>query len=232
MKPQEDAMLNQMDVFTLKLQANAGYLTKYGLTPQQATDSRNDYLWFRYSATCTSQFEQEFLNRSAWKKKLRDGPQTTVAAQVPGVGSEFVAPNVPAVPDGVLIRWRALVNHIKNHRNYDVADGIDLGIEAVETPAQQMTPTASFTTTNGFTVKGRVFKDGHEAYVVYSRRGEEAVFTKLGVFTRATFTDARPPLSPGEPESRQYQLQYVDGDEPVGEMSSTYSVLLSGAVAA
>src|SRR6185503_6164632 len=98
MKPQEDAMLNQMDVFTLKLQANAGYLTKYGLTPQQATDSRNDYLWFRYSATCTSQFEQEFLNRSAWKKKLRDGPQTTVAAQVPGVGSEFVAPNVPAVP--------------------------------------------------------------------------------------------------------------------------------------
>lgn len=225
-------MLNQMDVFTLKLGGSSGYPTKYGLTTGQVTAARNDYLWLRHATTCTTQFEQEFLNRSAWKQALKNGPLSAAAAQVPMVGSEFVPPAVPAVPDGVLIRWRTLVNHIKGHANYEVADGVDLGIEAVETPSQQMTPTATFITTNGFTVKGRVKKDGHEAVAVYSRRGAEVVFTKLGVFTRATFTDARPPLAPGAPESRQYQLQYVDGDEPVGEMSSTYSVLLSGAVAA
>ena len=229
MKSNESQMLDQFDQFSLKLPS---YKIKYNITDEQVTGNRSDYLWMRHAITCTSQFAQEYASRVAWKDKLKDGPASATAAQVPGLGSEFVAPNVPPVPDGVVGHWRDLVNHIKGHTAYDPADGLDLGIESVTTPAQQMTPTATFTTINGFTAKARVRKDGHEAVAVYSRRGNEPGFTKLGVYTRASITDARPPLTPGVPETREYQFQYVDGDQPVGEMSSIYSVVLSGAVAA
>lgn len=229
MKAIESQMLDQYDQFTLKLPS---YKIKYNLSDAQTTAIRNEYLWARYAVTCTSQFAQEYASRVAWKDKLKDGPVSGTPSQVPGLGSEFAAPAVPAVIDGVLGRWRDLVSQIKGHTAYDPADGLDLGIEAVQTPAQQMTPTATFTVINGFTAKARVRKDGHEAVAVYSRRGNEAGFTKLGVFTRASITDARPPLVPGVPESREYQFQYVDADQPVGEMSSIYRVVLSGAVAA
>ena len=87
--PNEAGMLDQFDHFTLKLPS---YAAKYGLIAAQTTAIRNDYLWLRYAITCTLQFEQEWRNRVIWKNQLKDGPKTTTAALVPGVGSEFVAP--------------------------------------------------------------------------------------------------------------------------------------------
>jgi hypothetical protein len=230
-KTDESGQLDQFDQFTLKIAGN-GYPAKYGFTQAQIIAIRNDYLWLRYACTCTRQFEQELRNRIAWRNHLKNGPETATAADVPAIGSEFLAPNVPPVADGVLMRWRAMVAQIKNHRNYDQADGHDLDIEGTETPAQSTKPTAKLRSENGHVVRINVFKDGHEAVIVWCRRGNETQATKLGVFTRASITDDRPNLSPGQPECREYTFQYVDGDEPVGEVSDVFRIVTTGIQAA
>ena len=231
LKTSESEMLDQCDQFTLKIAAG-GYPVKYGLTVPQLTALRNDYLWLRYACTCTTQFEQEFRNRVMWRNHLKNGPKTAAAAQVPGVGSEFTAPVAAPVPDGALVRWRELVNYIKNHPAYEKADGLDLGVEAVEAPAQSTQPTAKLRSENGHVVRINVRKDGHDSVAVWCRRGSETQATKLGVFSRATITDDRPNLVAGQPECREYTFQYVDDDAPVGEVSDVIRVITSGLQAA
>jgi hypothetical protein len=231
MQSSESAMLDQFDQFTIKTAAG-GYAAKYGLSPAQLTAIRNDCLWLRHAITCTQQFEQEWRSRVMWKDHLKLGPSTSVAAQVPGVGSEFAPPAVAPVPNGVLTRWRDFVGYIKNHMNYEKADGIDLGIEAVNQPAQTMKPTARLRAENGHVVRIKAFKDGHDSVVVWCRRGNETAPVKLGVYRRSDITDERPNLSPGEPEQREYWFQYVDNDELVGEVSDVFRIVTSGALAA
>jgi len=124
MKLGEAERLDQFDQFTLKLAATYG--PKYGLTPAQTTGLRNDYLWARYASTCTSQFEQEWKNRVRWRDHLCNGPMGTTPAQVPGVGSELVAPAVPVVLDGILPRWRGVVGQLS-----DVLQVMTQGAQAV-----------------------------------------------------------------------------------------------------
>lgn len=229
LKAMEDEMLSQFNVFTLKL---PGYASKYGLSAGQTTGARNDYLWLNYSIICTRQFQQEARNRAMWKNHLKNGPEAGVASTVPGVGSEFSAPAVPVVLDGVLPRWRSLAAYLKNHVSYDVADGIDLGIEATETPVQSMKPTATLTVENGHAVRLNIFKDGHQATIVWCRRAGDAQPVRLGVFTRSTVLDDRPNVSPTAPEWREYTLQYQDDDAPVGELSDVLRVVTTGSMAA
>lgn len=226
LKQTESDALDQCDQFTLKIVG--AYATKFGLIAAQTTAARNDYLWWRYATTCALQFEQEVRNRVMWRDHLRDGPKTVTAGPVPAVGSEFAAPAVPAVPDGVVPRWRELVAYIKNHPAYVKADGLDLGIEPVAAPAQSMKPTAKCRAENGSNIRVTLRKDGHEAYIAWCRRGTEPVASKLGTYTRATFIDSRPNLVAGQPEVREYTFQYVDADVAVGEISDVCRVTTLG----
>lgn len=221
------AMLDQFDVFTTKV-GTGPMMTKYGITAAQVTASRNDYLWARHAVTVAAQFEQEWRSRVSWKDSLLDGPKTAVAATVPSIGSEFSPPAPPAVPDGILLRWREFVGEIKAKPNYDKADGFDMGIEAVENPAQSMKPTARCKPVNGHSVRISVRKDGHDATCVWCRRGDEVQPVKLGVYLRATFLDTRENLVNGKPEVREYTFQYMDGDTLVGEVSDICRVTTTG----
>jgi hypothetical protein len=150
---------------------------------------------------------------------LLDGPITPAAAPVPSIGTEFSPPGVPAVPDGALPRWRKLVEYLKAHPAYTKAIGDDLGIEAPAAPAQSTKPTVKCATEPNGKVFLNVLKDGHDAFTVFSKRGSETQPSLLGVYTRSRIEDARPPLVPGQPELREYTIQYRDADQPVGEMS-------------
>ena len=227
----ESDLCPRLNSLTLKL-PGSGYPAKYGLTAAQTTDARNDYLWLNYGVTVSLQCQAEAQNRSQWKNKLKNGPQGAEASTVPSIRSEFSAPNVPVVRDGIIPRFRALVNYIKNHPDYDVADGIDLGIEGTALSAPVMKPTAVLRATGPTTVRHSVAKNGHEAVDVYCRRGAEPAATKLGRYSRARFDDNRPNLVTGQPECREYTYQYVDDDEPVGEVSDVLRVITSGILAA
>ncbi len=220
MKKALDGKIQQFDQFTLKL---GSYKTLFGLTDAQVTEARNDYLWANYSVICAAQFEQELKNRFEWRDGLLDGPVTAVAAQVPSIGTEFNPPQPPAVPDGILPRWRALVEQLKGHKQYTKAIGADLGIEAPAAPAQRTKPLIRLNTQPGGAVKLNVVKDGHDAVAIYTRRNGETQMTLLGVFTRSRITDARENVIAGQPELRQYEAQYQDGDVAVGERSDRCS---------
>lgn len=229
LKSSEDEMLNQFNVFTMKL---LSYAAKYSLSAAQTTAIRNDYLWLAYAITITRQFQQEARTRAMWKNHLKNGPQAGAAGTVPSIGSEFFPPAVPAVPDGILSRWRALVAYLKNHMNYEIADGLDLGIEATETPTQSMKPTATLTVENGHVVRLNVFKDGHQSVIVWCQRNGDAQPVRLGVFNRAVVVDDRPNVNASQPEWREYTLQYQDDDAPVGQLSDVLRVVTTGTLAA
>ncbi len=227
----ESELLPRLNSLTLKL-PGSGYPVKYGLSAQQLTEARNDFLWLDYGVTVSNQFQDEAKNRVQWKNTLKDGPQGSAPSTVPSIGSEFAPPNVPVVKDGIIPRFRALANYLKNHPNYDVADGIDLGIEGTASSAPVMKPTVTLRATGPNTVRHSVAKNGHEGVDVYCRRGTEQTATKLGRYSRARFDDNRPNQTPGQPECREYTYQYVDGDMPVGEVSDVYRVVTSGIQAA
>lgn len=216
MKKQLDAMIQQFDQFTLKVPS---YKTAFGLTDAQVTAARNDYLWAFYSVQCTSQFDLEFKNRISWRDQLLDGPPNGGAAQVPSIGTEFSAPGVPPVADGIVARWRKLVEQIKAHPNYTKAIGDDLGIEAVEAPAQRMKPIIKCSQEPGGPVNLNIVKDGHDSIALFCKRNGETQPTLLGIYTRSRIFDNRSNLVPDHPELREYTAQYRDGDVPVGDVS-------------
>jgi hypothetical protein len=216
MKKNLDAALPQFDQFTTKL---PGYASLFGLTLAQTTASRNDYLWANYSNLCTAQYEQELKNRFGWKDSLLNGRISPAAAQVPGLGGEFPPPAAAPVPDGILRRWRQLVDYLKKHPAYTKAIGIDLGIEAPAAPAQATKARIRNTKQDGGKVIINVLKDGHDALALFCKRGQEEQPSLVGIFTRARIEDVRPPLVPGTPEQREYTVQYRDNDQPVGETS-------------
>ena len=229
--PNEALLLPQLNNLTLKL-PGSGYPAKYGLTLGQTTAARNDCLWLSYAITIANQFQDEAKNRVQWKNTLKQGPQGPDVASVPGIGSEFMPPAVPPVLDGIIPRFRTLVNYLKNHPSYEIADGIDLGIEGAAMPSPIMKPTAAVHSTGPTTVQHNVRKNGHQAVDVYCRRGTEVAATLIGRYSRSRFEDTRPNLVSGQPECREYTYQYVDNDAPVGEVSDVYRVITSGIMAA
>lgn len=216
MKKVQDAMISQFDQFTLKLPS---YQTTFGLTPEQVTAARTDFLWAEFSARLAAQFEAEAKNRFDWRDSLLDGPVTLGAQQVPSIGTEFTPPQPPPVADGILPRWRKLVEQIKGHLAYTKAIGEDLGVEATAAPAQATKPRIRTCTESGGKVVLNIIKDGRDALALFCRRGNETQPSLVGVFTRSRIEDVRPVLVPGQPEVREYTAQYRDRDQPVGETS-------------
>jgi len=126
------AKLDQFDQFTSRLDA---YTVTFGLAAGEITATRNDYLWARYAQMQVEQFDAELTMRVSYRDALLNGPASVVASSVPDIGTEFATPFVPPVPDGVLGRWRKLVERIKAHPNYTPAIGVDLGIAASAAPS-------------------------------------------------------------------------------------------------
>lgn len=62
---------------------------------------------------------------------------------------------------------------------------------------------------------------------VEGRRGERAVRERLGVDSYSPDTDARPTLTPNQPEVREYRLRFIRRDEPVGDWSDIVTVTVT-----
>ncbi len=57
-----------------------------------------------------------------------------------------------------------------------------------------------------------------------SKRGAETAFSFPAIDTESPYIDTRANLMAGSPETRQYQAQYLLGDEPVGNLSDVLNV--------
>ena len=71
-------------------------------------------------------------------------------------------------------------------------------------------------------------KHGHQGIMLYSRRGTETEWTKLGLDTQSPYVDTRPNLVPGQPEDRHYRAFFTEHDQEVGELSAEFTIAVRG----
>lgn len=125
---------------------------------------------------------------------------------------------------------RALANRIKTHPAYTEAFGQQLGVVGPEdtTDLTQEKPTLKAVAVNPGSVTVGFTKSVSSGVRLLSKRGAETAFSFLAIDTESPYIDTRASLVAGSPESRQYQSQYLIGDEPVGNLSDVLNVTVPG----
>ena len=72
-----------------------------------------------------------------------------------------------------------------------------------------------------------VFKKyGRQGVIIFSRRGG-AAWEMLGIDLASPYNDERPLLAAGQPEVREYRLQYYDDAAPAGDFTPVQSVTVT-----
>lgn len=122
-------------------------------------------------------------------------------------------------------RVRAVARRVKSHPGYTTAIGEQLGVIGPEdtTDLNLAKPTLKAPSVLPGAVTITFNKSVSSGVRLTSKRGGETSFAFLAVDTASPYVDSRPNLVPG-PETRQYQAQYLDGDEAVGLVSDTLTV--------
>jgi len=75
-------------------------------------------------------------------------------------------------------------------------------------------------------VKVIIKKYGRQGVVIYSKRGT-GTCELLAIDFSSPYMDERPPLVVGQPEVRDYRLQYYDDAAPTGEFTPVQSVTVT-----
>jgi hypothetical protein len=149
--------------------------------------------------------------------------------------SDNPAPAPPASPAditlgmgsllGIEARTRQYAAIIKASPNYTQAIGEAFGIVAPVTGLQ--TPSVKAAALPGTSNVGlKIGKGGYAMIAIDMQRGGGA-WTELQRVGTATFTDTTAPLTPGQPEQRNYRVQGVVGNDRTGDLSEVSSVVTS-----
>ena len=124
---------------------------------------------------------------------------------------------------------RTLANRLKAHANYTTALGEQLGIVGPEdtTDLTSAKPTLKAAAVAPGSVTVSFNKSVSSGVRILSKRASETSFSFLAIDTESPYVDTRPNLAAG-PETRQYQAQYLTGDDTIGLMSDTLNVTVPG----
>lgn len=177
-----------------------------------------------------------------WLTAAREfGPAATAALEdfytgsgtAPYVLPGFTPPDLPdgvvAVPAGALERIFAFVKTIKARSTYTEAIGLQLGIVGQEDATEHPLPefTLKQERAEGCQcVKVSFKKFGRQGVVIWCRRGGGA-WEMLGIDLNTPYLDERPLLVAGQPEVREYRLQYYDDSAPTGDFTPVQSVTVT-----
>lgn len=103
------------------------YAAALGITPAEQTSIENDSAMYDYVVTTVHPaYKTKVQDITAFKNILRDGPAGTPTPPVPAALTLPAAPT-PVEP-GIFRRVAKFVQRLKNHPNYTVNMGEDLGI--------------------------------------------------------------------------------------------------------
>lgn len=124
---------------------------------------------------------------------------------------------------------RGFANRVKNHPAYTVSLGQQLGIVGPEDTTDLTTakPTLKAAAVLPGSVTVSFNKSVSSGIRLMSKRGAETTFSFLAVDTSSPYVDNRPNLAAG-PETRQYQAQYLSGDDLIGLLSDVLNVTVPG----
>jgi hypothetical protein len=177
-----------------------------------------------------------------WLNWVRDcGTQATAAIEqlYNGTGEDdflmpvFTPPALPvgvtAVPPGALRRILDFVAQIKRQPGYTEVIGYQLGIIGEEIADEHPVPEFNLSQERGDgcqCVRVRFYKYGHKGVVIFSKRGN-GTWEMLGIDLASPYMDERPLLVAGQPELREYRLQWYDNDGPNGEFSPVQTITVN-----
>lgn len=130
--------------------------------------------------------------------------------------------DIDALP-GIEARTRGYVAIIKASPNYTQAIGEAYGI--VPAASELQTPSLKGAAVPGTSnVALKIGKGGHPATAIDMQRNGGG-WSEIGRPLTASFTDTTAPLVAGQPEQRSYRAQGVVGNDRVGDMSDTVTLV-------
>ena len=106
------------------------YAVLLEVTNEDLASLQADALAFRYTLKSLGDMQAYAHHLTEFKNILRDGSAAIVGWTVPPMLAE---PPPLAVNSGIIPRLSALVAHLKSHKNYTSAIGLDLGVIGTST---------------------------------------------------------------------------------------------------
>jgi hypothetical protein len=205
----------------------AAHATTVGVTPQEQTSVHNDTLMFVYCMKMVGMFTTKKEQILSFKDIMRDGPIGTPSNPLP------VNPTLPIAPamvePGIIPRTNAFVQRLKNHPNYTVDIGRDLGIVGSEDifdiiamkPVLKLVKQAEFIEIQ--------WKKGHsDAIRIEVDRNDNAGWCFLAIDTVPNYSDT---LVPATAVIWKYRGMYLIKDELVGQWSDVTSIAVGSDLA-
>lgn len=196
--------------------------TTYGLAAGDVTDIGRDkdnvplVVNYKEAAQAYAQAVTE------WAEAILNGPVGTTMPAAP------TAPTAPTFAlgskPGIQARTRQTAGVIKADADFTAEIGELYGIVA-PVGTGPATPSLKARALPGTgSVELSIAKGGFDVIVLDMRRGGGA-WDQLGVSQRAVFTDTTPPLTPGQPEVREYRAQGMLDNARTGDLSATVSAV-------
>ncbi len=183
---------------------------------QQAADA----LYFRWLVNEIAAARGYSQGITSWKNLLRDGG-SSASSEAPAAPAN-AAP--PVVPPGIVPRFLALANYLKNHKAYTEAIGQDLGTEGAQAAGpdtQNGQPDISGANVVANEVRLPWTKGAFDAiWFEVDRDGKGFAF--LAVDTVPDYADTAP--FPAGGAVWKYRAIYLLNDQKVGQWSTTVSV--------
>jgi len=107
------------------------YTAKYGITTAQVTDMVQSAAFFDWIMNAKNIIAESSSKFTAYKNETMDGVKAGASASTLPAVPVLVASPVVVAP-GIFGRATAIGNSIKEHKDYTLADGNDLGLEGTE----------------------------------------------------------------------------------------------------
>jgi hypothetical protein len=196
------------------------YVALLEVTNEDLAGLQADALAFRYILKSLGDMQAYAHHLTEFKNLLRDGNAPTVGWAVPPM---LVEATPPAVNSGIIPRLSALVVHLKSHKNYTSAIGLDLGLIGTTTLEDPNTwkPILSAQNKAGHPIIAWT-KGAAAAIEIWVDRGEGAGFVFLTINTEPNTSDSQP--LPATSAVWKYKAIYRLHDEQVGHWSDVLSI--------
>lgn len=210
--------VSQMNNFSEKL---PNYQSVLGLSAATLTAVANDAAMMAFGATAIDTARTYKEGWTQFKDNARFGKGENLLDTFPSPVDVSSPPT--AVLPGIEGRFRALVRQIKANPAYTTQMGEDLGIVQDEDNTELMQPTLTLKLDANHPLIGFV-KGGNDGINLYCKRSGQDDFSLLTFRSRSPYSDTRPNVTPGTPETRQYKAIFVKDDEEHGTQSSVVSI--------
>ena len=204
------------------------YAATLGITAPQLLYLLTGLRMFTYMLACVTAVESFYHTIVSYKDTLNATVIGTTTQPIPVYTPPTGAPTVMA-PAGFFGWIAALVASIKTNDAYTNEMGIDLKIIGSNIVIDWATaqPTKVKVSSNAAAIHGSFLKGQATGGRVECKRGPETTFSTVTEVTGSKFTDPRPNLVPGVPETRQYRIWYLKKNVVVGLVSSIVTITVN-----